>query len=306
MAMSWLPQREVEILAGTPPGGGLDRTARALCDALTSTRLLPVPARVINIPGDGARKVWQTVDAREGDAHVLCISHPNLSTDFLTGLADFSHERYTPLAVLYNEYIAFATRNDSQLASAATLLQRLGAAPRTLRVSLSTAAGNPNHIALAQVARHAGADVRAPVIRVFDSALDAVADVVAGNADVAAVTAASVVQALDAGRMRALAVSAPERLAGVFAAVPTWRELGVPCVVGAWRGVHGARHLAADAIAYWTRMLTAAVHTQAWRDALARQQWTPLCLTGDALAAHLAREHAMFTEALNELGLTNT
>jgi putative tricarboxylic transport membrane protein len=148
--------------------------------------------------------------------------------------------------------------------------------------------------------------VRAPVIRVFDSALDAVADVVTGNADIAAVTAASVVQALDAGRLRALAVSSPERLAGVFANVPTWHELGVPCVVGAWRGVHGARNIERDAVAYWTEVLSDVTRAQSWRDALARQYWTPLLITGEALAKHLAREHAMFAEMLAELGLTNS
>jgi putative tricarboxylic transport membrane protein len=304
--MSWVPDHEVDILAGTPPGGGLDRTAHALCDALSGGHLLPVPARVVNMPGDGARKVWQALDAREWDAHVLCISHPNLATDLLTGLANFSHERYTPLAILYNEYIAFAVRQDSPLRSAQDLLQRLHGGPGSVRVALSTAAGNPNHIAVALVARHAGGDMRAPAIRVFDSALDALADVLTGKADLAAVTAASVVPALDAGRMRALALSAPERLSGVFESVPTWQELGVPCVVGAWRGVHGARHLSPDAFDYWVRVLSEVTHTASWREVQARQHWTPMLITGNALRTHLAREHAMFAQTLTELGLTNT
>ena len=86
----WRPQREVEILTGTPPGGGLDRTARTLAAALEAG------AKVVNIPGDGARKVWASVDARAGDAHVLCISSPNLTTDYLTGVAAFNHDSYTP------------------------------------------------------------------------------------------------------------------------------------------------------------------------------------------------------------------
>lgn len=304
--MSWIPERELDILAGTPPGGGLDRTAHALCDALVSEQLLPVPARVINLPGDGARRVWQALDARDWDAHVLCISHPNLTTDLLTGLANFSHERYTPLAILYNEYIAFVVRHDSPIRGATQLLQRLRDAPGGVRVSLSTTAGNPNHIAVALVARHAGADVRAPAIRVFDSALDALADVLTGKSDLAAVTASSVVQALEAGRMRALAVSAPERLPGAFATVPTWQEQGAPCVLGAWRGVHGARHMFPDAINFWVQKLNEVTHTACWRNTQARQYWTPMLITGNALMTHLARERAMFAQTLAELGLAHT
>ena len=304
MTADWKPQREIEILAGTAPGGGLDRTARTLAAALE------LPARVVNIPGDGARKVWAGMDARAGDAHVLCISSPNLTTDYLTGIAPFNHESYTPLAILYNEYIAFITRSDSSYRSAGDLLKRLrnvtGGDTAKVTVALSTAAGNPNHIALAQVTRHAGGDVRAPRIRVFDSALDAVADVVAGNADIAAVTAASAVMELEAGTVRALAVSSPARLSGWYAQTPTWRELGVPCTLGAWRGVHGARALDGDQIAYWETALTSATRSPSWPRELERHYWTPLLITGAALRKYLADEQTTISAMLDALGFKIT
>lgn len=300
IAGSWQPDREIDILAGTPPGGGLDRTARTL------SAVLQVPNQVVNIPGDGARKVWASVDARAGDAHLLCISSPNLTTDYLTGIASFNHGSYTPLAILYNEYIAFVTRGDSSYRSAGDLLKRLRTDTAKVTVALSTAAGNPNHIALAQVTRHAGGNVRAPVIRVFDSALDAVADVVAGNADIAAVTAASAVKEIEAGVCRALAVSSPERLAVCYAQTPAWLELGVPCTLGAWRGVHGARGLTSAQIAWWDAALTDATRAASWADELARHYWTPMLVTGAALRDHLAQEQAQMRTALVALDFINT
>ena len=295
----WQPERTIDILAGTPPGGGLDRTARALA------AVLEVPSTVVNVPGDGARRVWASVDARAGDAHVLCISSPNLTTDILTGVTAFNHDSYTPLAILYSEYIAFVTRSDASYRSAGDLVRRLHDTAGAVTVALSTTAGNPNHIALAQVTRHAGSDVRAPRVRVFDSALDAVADVLAGNADVAAVTAASAARELEAGTLRALAVSAPQRLDGCYAQTPTWRELGAPCTLGAWRGVHGARGLSAAHIAYWEQALTRATHAAPWSAELARHYWTPLLVTADALRAHLAQEQAEMRDMLAALGLLN-
>jgi putative tricarboxylic transport membrane protein len=300
MAGSWQPEREVDILAGTPPGGGLDRTARTLSAALN------IPNRVINVPGDGARKVWAGVDARAGDAHVLCISSPNLSTDYLTGVTPFDHDHYTPLAILYNEYIAFVTRSDSSYRSAGDLLKRLRTQAGKVTVALSTAAGNPNHIALAQVVRHVGGDVRAPVIRVFDSALYAVADVVAGHADIAAVTAASAVDALAAGALRALAVSSPARLAGAYAQTPAWLELGAPCTTGAWRGVHGARGIGEAPIAYWQAALTRAAQATSWARELEQHYWTPWLLTGESLRAHLAQEQSQMRATLTDLHLLKT
>jgi putative tricarboxylic transport membrane protein len=301
---AWRPQREVEIVAGTPPGGGLDRSARALVKAIESKRLLDVPAKVNNVAGDGGRKAWVWLDRHPGDPHVLCISSSNLATDHLLGASAFDHERaFTPLAILYTEYIAFLVRSDSSLKSGADLIARFAAGAATVTVALSTSLGNPNHIALAKVVRHAGGDVKAPSIRVFDSALDAVADVVAGKAHVCAVTAASAVKEITEGTMRALAVSAPQRLTGLYAQTPTWLEQSVDCTIGAWRGVSGARGLTHAQLAYWEGTLAAAVRTEAWTADLARLYWTPMYLDGASLRQHLKRERGEMEVALRELGL---
>lgn len=302
--MSWRPEREVEIVAGTPPGGGLDRSARALLKAIEAGRLLEVPAKVSNVAGDGGRNAWRYLDGLRGDPHALCISSSNLATDHLLGASAFHHEAaFTPLAILYTEYIAFVAKADSPIESAARLLKRLRADAASLTVALSTSLGNPNHIAFAKVVRHAGGDVKAPSIRVFDSALDAVADAGGGNADIAAVTAASAVRELGAGTMRALAISSPQRLAGVYADAPTWRELSVDCVIGAWRGASGARGLAPEHVDFWEKTLTAAVASREWKDDLDRHYWAPAYLDGAKLREHLQRERAEMKAVLQDLGL---
>ncbi|MCI3951782.1 MAG: tctC6 [Burkholderiales bacterium] len=302
-ASSWRPQREVEIVAGTPPGGGLDRTARALAHVIESERLLDVPVTIKNMPGDGARKAWAYVDGHAGDPHLLAISSPNLTTDHLVGIAAFDHAAFTPLAILYNEYIAFIVRADSPMASAADLQRMLGSRAAGITVALSTALGNPNHIALAKVIRHTGADIKAPEIRVFDSALDALADVVAGNAAVAAITAASAVDALVTGQVRALAVSAPKRLGGAYEATPTWREQSVDCVIGAWRGVTGARGMTQSHIAYWERVFRAVVMSAHWNAELTRRDWTSMYLDGPPLLSYLRQEKSEMRSILGDLGL---
>lgn len=304
MTASWKPERALTLAAGTPPGGGLDRVARALEAAISAVDAVDVPVVVENVPGDGARRVWvEFMDRHPGDGHVVSISSPNLTTDYLAGLADFDHARYTPIATLVTEYIAFAVRAESAIAGGADLLLRLETEPHHVTVALSTALGNPNHIALAKLLRTLGSDVNAPIVRVFDSALDAVADVMEGNADVCAVTAASLMAEVEARNARLIAISAPERLDGRFADVPTWDELGTPCVVGAWRGVTGPADLPADRVAFWRGVLREAVARPVWRDALAELSWSAMHLDGEALADHLDREYAEYAGLLGELGL---
>lgn len=304
MSDSWKPERTVQIVAGTPPGGGLDRVARALDKAIAQAHLVDVPVEVLNVPGDGARRAWtHFVDLHPGDGHVIAISSPNLTSDFLIGLADFEHSRYTPVATLVTEYIAFAVRADDALQSAGDLLARFGSDAAAVKVALSTALGNPNHVALAKLIKQSGGEVDAPTIRVFDTALDAVADVVAGKADVCAVTAASVLNELKAGRVRVLAISAPARLSAPFADTPTWKELGMDCVIGAWRGVTGPAGITPAQVAFWERVVTAATAQPVWQEELARLNWSPMLKTGAALHEALDTERAEFVAVLDELGL---
>jgi len=303
---NWRPIRGLEFVAGTPPGGGLDRAARALVKAVTENKLAEQPVSVLNVPGDGARAAWRFIDQFKGDGHVVSISSPNLITDKLVGLASFDERNYSPVAILYTEYIVFITGSDGRIADARTLLKTFSENAASLTVSLSTALGNPNHIAVSRVAVAAGGDVRAPTIRVFDTALDVVDDVVAGRADIGAVTAASIVKALEARQLRPIALSAPERLGGLFGGVPTWHEHGVDCVTGAWRGITGPAGLSDPQLTYWQDLLGRATATQAWTDELDAHYWTAKYLDGPSLHTYLERERKDYARLLKSLGLIKT
>jgi putative tricarboxylic transport membrane protein len=301
--MIWRPERDIEIVAGTPPGGGLDRSARALLRAIDANRLLDVAARVVNIGGEGGRKAWAALRARGGDPHVIGISSPNAIADHLMGVSADDPDEFSAIAILYTEYIAFVVPAGSAIAGGADLLRRLAVDAGAVTIALSTSLGNSNHVAVATVIRHAGADSSAPKIRVFDSALDAVADTVAGNADFGAITAASAVRELEAGTLRAIGVSAPARLPGVYAATPTWREQSVDCVVGSWRGVSGPPGLTDEQVTFWEEVLSAATATAEWKADLARHFWTEMFLCGDALRRHLQHERSDMRAVLGALGL---
>jgi putative tricarboxylic transport membrane protein len=248
------------------------------------------------------------MERRAGDAHVFGISSPNMAADYLTGVTKSDPDLFAPLAILYSEYIAFLVRVDSPIVTGVDLVRRFAHKAAPVTVALSTSLGNSNHIAVAKVIRHAGGDTRAPSIRVFDSALDAVADVIAGNADVAAVTAASAVAELTAGRLRAIAVSSPARLPGPYADTPIWREQiwngrGVDCIIGSWRGANGPPQLDPEQIAFWQSVLSSAARTTEWRSDLSRHFWTEMYLDGSALRDYLKRERVQMQSVLSDLGL---
>lgn len=299
----WRPEHGVELVAGTPAGGGQDRPARALIAALESSGLDGVALRLTNMPGRGGGNAWDYLQQHAGNPHVLAINSPTLITNRLLGVSGFDHAALTPLANLYTEYIAFVVRADSPLASGADLLAVLGSNNGALSIALATALGNTNHMALALATRHAGGDVRALNIRAFDSAPYAVAEVLAGRAGLGAITAVSAAREMEAGRLRALAVSSPQRLPGLYGAIPTWAEQGVDCVIGTWRGVIGAGGLTPQQIAFWEGALSHATASTAWNAGLAGQFWTSTYLAGAQLRDFLDRERDAMGALLRTLGL---
>ncbi len=52
-AQGWQPDKPIEIVVPTTPGGGIDRSARLLQKIIQENNLAPVPVTVTNKPGGG-------------------------------------------------------------------------------------------------------------------------------------------------------------------------------------------------------------------------------------------------------------
>jgi putative tricarboxylic transport membrane protein len=298
---AWCPQHEIELIAGTPAGGGQDRPARVLIDLIKGR--VGVPIKLTNIPGRGGGNAWDYLAKHPADPHILAINSPTILTNRLLGESTLDFDTLTPLANLYTEYLAFVVRPNAAPDSARALLAQLARDPSGIRIAFATAIGNMNHMALARVTRQAGGDVRALATDVFDSARYAVAHVVEGRADLAVISATSAVPELQSGSLKTIAVSAPSRLAAPFADVPTWTEQGIDCVVGTWRGVIGPHGMSVSEIAFWEDALAQAVRSEAWRAELLRHHWTDTYLDAAGTRSFLARELTNMRTELSALGL---
>lgn len=300
---NWQPTREVEIIVGTPPGGGQDRPARALMKVLTNAGLVRVPMKLSNVVGKGGGAAWDALLAHGGDPHVLSINSGPLLANRILGVSDYDHTAFTPLANLYSENLVFIVPEASPVRDAQGLLARLQSNAADFVVAFATAIGSTNHIALGQIMQHLGRNPQTLNLRVFDSALYAVADVAEGKAAAGVISAVSAVKAMEAGQVRALAVTASQRMGGVFANTPTWTELNVPCAVGQWRGIMGGAGMSADQIAYWEQAFAQATTRDEWQVELAANYWTHDFKSAAGARAFLDGDYAFLQRMLRELGV---
>jgi putative tricarboxylic transport membrane protein len=285
----------LRIIAGTPPGGGQDRAARAFA------LVLDEETEVINVPGRGGGNGWDLLVSSPAEAGLVAVSSPTLVTNAILGEATIDHRDLTPLAMLYTEFSALVVRQGSPLDDPGALLDRLaGGAPT---VSFATAVGSINHMILAEIASHLGIDVSSIPIRVFESAPLALADLTAGNCDIAMVSAVSASSGIDEGTLTPVLVTAPERIGGVFSETPTCVESSVPCVRGIWRGLVGPPGIDRATVAIWADRVAAVTGSERWCDVLCENLWIASRLRPADTDPFLEQERHGLLRLLRQVGL---
>jgi putative tricarboxylic transport membrane protein len=107
---------------------------------------------------------------------------------------------------------------------------------------------------------------------------------------------------VEAGRMRVLAVNSPKRLGGRFKDVPTFSEQGYDVVNENWRGLFGPPGISNSVVDYWRDAVRKMLQTDAWKKEAERNQWVESFET-DTFLASLEKEEAEYRQLAQKLGL---
>ncbi len=270
---TWKPERAVEIILGSAAGNSPDQMARMIQKIWQDKRSVEVASTVVNKPGGGNTVAWNYLNQKTGDGHLLMIANYNLSAGHLTGTTTYSYRDFTPICILFHEYVTFAVKADSPIKNGRDLVERLAKNPAAASFALSSVLGGANHIAAGQVLKTAGVDVKKIRTVVFDSAGKAMTAMLGGHVDVVVSSASVPVSQYKAGAVRVIAITAPRRVAGAYADVPTWREQGADTVFSNYRGVIAPKGLSDGQIAYWERAFSAVDRDETWRAELEQNLW---------------------------------
>lgn len=300
---SWKPERAIEIVVPTSPGGSVDLTARLLQRLLKETGLVTVPITVVNKPGGGGAVSLAYLNQRAGDAHYIATNTPNIIANDINGRSPVRYVEITPIATLLTQYTAVAVRIDSPLRSGQDFVDRLRKDPGSLAVSTPTTLGSVNHISFALVAKAAGVDIKKLRPVILGSGGDGVSAVLGGHVDAHVGTTASVIRMVESGKMRVLAIAAPKRIGAPFDATPTWQEQGYPVVLGTWRGVIGPKGMSRPQIEYWNDVLQKVVASEGWQQALRDNSWEANYLDSTGTRKLFDSEYAQYKSVLVQLGL---
>lgn len=302
-AQDWKPARHVEIVAPSAAGGGSDTLARLVQRLLQEHKLVVVTTTVVNKPGAGGAIAWAGLNQHPGDAHHIAISTANLLTNYITGASPLNYTHLTPIAQLFSESVGIAVRTDSPVKDGKDLIARLKADPSALSAAIGTSLGNSGHITLALATKAAGGDAKKLKAVVFSAAAHGMSALLGGHVDLVASPVSNLVLQAQGGKIRILAVSAPQRLAGALAGAPTWRELGANVVIDNLRGIVGPGSLNAPQIAYWEAALKKMTESGEWQKSLEQNSWVNSFTGAEGSRRELKLQYDEMRLGLVELGL---
>jgi len=300
---AWKPSRNVEIIVGTGPGSGPDRMARMMQEILRSKKLIPTSSVVINRTGGGGAIGWAYLNQHPGDGHYIMIAAGNLSVAQLTGAANIGYRDLSSIAMLFHEYVALSVRADSPIQNGRDLLERLRKDPTAASIAVSSVAGSATHIAAVMALKAGGVDTRKVKTVVFDSAGKSITAVMGGHVDIAAGSLTQSLQQHRTGKMRIIGYTAPRRLGGELANVPTWREQGSDMDFSNYRGMVGPKDMNTAQITYWENVFAELDRDEQWRADLDKNHLGREFMKSEAMRKYLDQLAGPIRGVLDELGL---
>lgn len=301
-AQEWKPARNVDIVVASGAGGSSDRTARVV------QRLLQVnPAflsmSVTNRQGGGGTVAWTYLAQQPGDPHYIATFSPTIVTNPLLGVSKLRYTDFTPLSIILREYVLVSVNADSPITSAKALLEHIRKDPAALSFAFAAAPGNHNHVVIGMIFKAAGADPKRSKVVIQKSGGTGATAVMGGHIDVLVGAPANVLPHIQAGKMRAIGLSAPQRQPGAAAELPTLKEQGIDAVFYSWRGFLGAKDLTPAQIAFWDAAFAQALQAQDWKQDLANNAWAEDLKNAAETRKHLDSEQELIARMLGELGL---
>ena len=243
-AQTW-PARPLRLVVGFPPGGAADTVARAFQEPLA--RGLGQPVVVENRAGAGSSIAAEHVAKSAPDGYTVLIASPSsilvnpliipkLGYDAKRDLAPISKISSSPLVVAVNPAVGVGTLRE--------LIELAKRFPGKLNFA-SSGTGSAPHLAAVLFLRVAGVDlVHVP----YKGGAPAVQSVLAGDTQVAFATPPSVLPLVQAGRLRALAITNRERTP-LLPGIPGMVEAGLPGYeVSFWYGLFVASAVPAEIV----------------------------------------------------------
>ena len=290
----------VTLVVPIAAGGGVDTIGRIFAAELSDR--LKQSWVVENRPGAGGLIGLDSVDKAVPDGHTLVVMetsavlqkwlHKSVPFDVV---ADFS-----PVAQMATTSLVLFANPSLPVANVKELIAYAKANPGKLSVG-TPGIGSPHHLAAAMLNARAGIDI---VNVSYKGAAPSLNDLLGGQIPLIWATPAAVMQYVEAGKVKPLAVGSRERIA-LLPNVPTLAESGLTGFdVTIWFGIAGPAKTPRDVIDRVGRQIAAIDALPEIKTKTAPLGYELHYLDSKQLAEQIADDHARYGKVIRDAGIT--
>jgi len=293
------PNKTIRLVVGFTPGGVSDVLARALSVRLSQN--LGQQMVVDNRPGAGTTIAAEFIARSAPDGYTLyfvdATSHA-INASLYTKLPYDSLKDFTYISLLASTPLLLVVNAALPAKSVAELISLAKAKAGQLNYA-SSGNGTIVHLAGESFKTLAGVDLlHVP----YKGSAPATVAVIAGDAAFIFSTMPAALPHVKSGKLRALAVTTPARVAAVQD-VPTLSEAALPGFeLVLYSGLIGPAGIPADTVARINAEFAKVVNSQEIRDFFATQGATPMTSTPEQFAAHMRADIAKLGKVVKDSG----
>ncbi|RKJ99339.1 tripartite tricarboxylate transporter substrate binding protein [Alicycliphilus denitrificans] len=289
------PSRVIRVVVPFTPGGGTDVVGRALMEALS--RELGQAIIVDNKPGGGTVIGSDLVAKAPADGYTLLLTTSALAiNDSLVPKLPYKTARdITEVGLICTGPNVFVVRPDSPYRSVADLIQAAKARPGRLTYG-SSGNGSSVHLAAELFKLMAQVDITHVPYR---GAGPAYTDLMGGQIDFVVGTAGGVAKLVEAGKMRAIAVTSEKRTAA-YKDIPTVAETLPGYAADVWYGIFAPAGTPPDVIAKLNAALAKAANAPAYKQRLGNEGLTVAVNSPAEMTRFMRAEEARWRKVVVE------
>ncbi|WP_030743786.1 Bug family tripartite tricarboxylate transporter substrate binding protein [Streptomyces sp. NRRL F-5135] len=293
------PRSKLTVTAPAAPGGGWDLASREFQQALRGDSIVN-NVQVVNVPGAGGTiGLGQFVEFGD-DPTRLMMTGTVMEGAITVNKSRVNLENTTPIARLAEDYQVFIVPADSPYRTLQDFMAAWKKNPHSHAVG-GGGLGGTDHLLAGLAAREAGIDPKEVNYISFAGGGEVLTALLSNTVEIGVSSYNDFRDQIEAGNLRALAVSADRPVPGID--TPTFIEQGVDVSLPNWRGLVAPPGISDAQRQELTDIVTEGTRTAEWEDALTRNKWVDSLLTGDEFADFIRQDQLRVNTIIEELGL---
>ena len=300
VAQAFEPNKPVEIMVHSAPGGGSDLFARAIVEMMQKENLSTQPMQVINKSGGSGAVAMSYMAGKKGETHTIGLFTSAVIFASLTQKeAQHTIMDLTPVVHLVLEPSVAAVKAETPYKSMKDFVEAAKKNPGQLKQAggVVTSVDNMFRLLIQKATGAQWAYINLP------SGSERIANLLGGHMDLMLENPDKVSEYVRAGKMRVIAALTEKRLSA-FPDVPTIKEQGIAIpILTQSRGVIAPPGIPGDAVSYWENLFGRLVKTERWKKYVQENQQETHFLTSRELATFLDEQTKLLRVVLNEAGV---